>query len=484
MLGQDLALLEARGLVRLSSEAGRPVLRFKHALTREATYQSILHARRARLHRDVAGTLETLYPDRDFDMLFAIADHWQRGGDDARSLQTLLPRARDLIFSGRASSLIELLARLDVENLAPDRQRERDLALAEGYSARGEYDQARALHERVLPLVDTPELRARVLHGLGVADYHLGNYERAIANQQASLQAATEHGDLAQQAQAAGGLGLVYWRLGDTGKAEQYLQQSRALSAGAGETLELANAEYNLAGVMLDRGEYEGAIAEAEHALSLYDKFGHVPFAARALEMLGAAYYSRGDLARAEEFYKRAFARSRESGDLSGTALALGNLGELYTDQGKLDEAVAHYQESSRLWATLKYDFNTAFTLAGLAQARLLQAQPLTSAEQAHERLTLAEANAQESLELALKIQSPERQGIALRVLADIAGARGEHDRALAHAQQAVRALEQGGSALELRRAYRVYGRLLAASNDPDARRRGADYLEQAEKGD
>ena len=57
--------LQERGLIRMSGEDGKPVVRFKHALTREATYNAILNTRRIEIHREVAFVLRDLYPQRD-----------------------------------------------------------------------------------------------------------------------------------------------------------------------------------------------------------------------------------------------------------------------------------------------------------------------------------------------------------------------------------------------------------------------------------
>jgi predicted ATPase len=107
-LSQDLALLENRGLVRVTRERAKPVVRFKHALIREATYNSMLQTRRAELHRAAAQTLAALYPQPDLEMVLTIAEHWQRGGQDSIALDGTLPHAPTLIATGRGSSLTGL----------------------------------------------------------------------------------------------------------------------------------------------------------------------------------------------------------------------------------------------------------------------------------------------------------------------------------------------------------------------------------------
>src|SRR5689334_18616039 len=129
-LNQELALLESRGLVRLSLESEKPVVRFKHALTREATYNSMLQARRAELHRAAAQTLSARNPEPSLDMALTIAEHWQRGSEDGIALETILPHTQKLIYTGRSISLTALLDRLEHENLETSQQYALDIASA------------------------------------------------------------------------------------------------------------------------------------------------------------------------------------------------------------------------------------------------------------------------------------------------------------------------------------------------------------------
>lgn len=234
-LAQDLALLEARGLMRVTMDQSRPVVRFKHALTRQATYNSILQARRSELHCAVAHTLTQFHKHPDLELVLSIAEHQLHCGDDAGMLEFLLPFAQQLIYTGRSTSLTHLLARLDRAALNGTQQRDLDMALADAHAARGEYEAARALYERALARVDTPSLRARTLHSLGAAEYHLGNYQKALARHREGLGLSQQLGDIALQARASGGLGLAYLWLGEMQDAELQFQHSRQLGLQLGD---------------------------------------------------------------------------------------------------------------------------------------------------------------------------------------------------------------------------------------------------------
>jgi predicted ATPase len=52
---------------------------FKHALTHEVAYQSLLHERRRALHERIVDALERLYPERLGEQVERLADHAFRG---------------------------------------------------------------------------------------------------------------------------------------------------------------------------------------------------------------------------------------------------------------------------------------------------------------------------------------------------------------------------------------------------------------------
>lgn len=462
-LSQDLILLEARGLVRVTMERATPIVRFKHALTREATYNSMLQTRRIELHRAAAETLTELYPQPDLEMVLTIADHWRRGAEDARALETVFPHAQTLIYTGRGMSLATLLSGINRDNLNETQRRDFDIALADAHAARGEYEPARALYESALEHVQAPNLRTGLMERIATAAYHLADYSKAIKFYQATNALALEHNDVLHQARSLNGLGLAYWNQGDTSGALDYLEQSRVLGLALGETTELANIEFNLAGILMDRGEFAPAIVAAERALALDEKLNNQTLAARTLQLLGACYFVSGDYAKASAHYDRALKVSAELDDALGVALAHGNLGELYLAQGDSLRAITAYEQCVERFRALNLDFYLIGGLVGLAHAETRAA--LDSAKTAC--LDAADEHAQEALALAARLNSPEREGITRRVLAEILMQRGDYTAARQQAGRAVELLDALGAGLALKNAQETLER--AQKSLPDS---------------
>ncbi len=474
-----LALLEERGLVRVFGEDMNRILRFGHALIREASYSTILTSRRAELHRDVAESIQELFPDRDALLSLILARHWLNAREYGQLARELLPRAQALISTGHGEALIELLTSIPPNQTSGSEELDLQIVLGDAYQATGAYDQARELYERILSRASDDVMKSRLLYHLGMVYYRLSRYERSIEFHHQSLVLTANTGDRWQEARTLKGLGLAYWNLSDYDNAQSVLERARDLIADTGDAIELANVELNLANVYRDRGAYPRAIEAGQHALALFEENRLPTLASYAHTALGSSYYSAGDLTTAISYYERAAQISRELNDPLGLAAGLCNLGELYEHLAQFEQSGASYREAIRLSQQLKNDYLLAFALTGLAEVRLHQAR--AGGEAAH--LEAAQAGVEEALAVGLRMKSNERIGAAYRLRAEVHAARGQAEQAELDAQQAVELLQQVGHALELKRADRVYGEVLSTSARPQAHERAKFYLDQAEKG-
>jgi class 3 adenylate cyclase/tetratricopeptide (TPR) repeat protein len=77
-LEQHLTHLETIDLIRRENDVAEPEYMFKHALTQEAVYESILVRRRRELHAQVAQVLEQLFRDRLDELSALLAHHYAR----------------------------------------------------------------------------------------------------------------------------------------------------------------------------------------------------------------------------------------------------------------------------------------------------------------------------------------------------------------------------------------------------------------------
>jgi class 3 adenylate cyclase/tetratricopeptide (TPR) repeat protein len=366
-----LADLEAADLLRDAGRDPEPAYRFKHALIREATYNSLLKRRRQELHLRAADAIEDLYGDRLDEFVGLLALHCTAAGDDERALKYHFRagQAARAIHSpeeavGHFDSAIEASKRLaltpderivrellmhrgdlvydlgrdsqaaiqDVETAAQAAERcgDTELELDARMSLGGLWralDFPRGLehYEQAIALAERLEDTRAVVTGLARMAIYLANGLRLRrAGELADRAAALAKGNDELLPYARDALKFVAQQTGDLDELERHTSALRSgLGAGGSRGLGfglLYETEFFLmwalvesATVPMARGEFEEAAARAAEALALVERrgsVGHTPVFHEALCRLGR---TRGDYAAALAHGRRAVEAANRS---------------------------------------------------------------------------------------------------------------------------------------------------------------------------
>jgi predicted ATPase len=110
----DLSCLEANELIRERARDPELEYMFRHALTQETAYQSLLAARRKELHCKTARAIEELFPDRIAEFLTVIGEHFLRGEAWERASECLIRAGDNAIrLVARAEARVHYARALD-----------------------------------------------------------------------------------------------------------------------------------------------------------------------------------------------------------------------------------------------------------------------------------------------------------------------------------------------------------------------------------
>jgi class 3 adenylate cyclase len=125
---------------------------FKHAVTHDVTYNSLLLARRKELHRLTAEAIEALFPDQKEDLCETLAYHYQKADAGREAIPYLMlaaQRARETFSNAEAigfyGAAVELASRA-----APERLSSLNEALADVLALVGRAEEAREAYGRAL----------------------------------------------------------------------------------------------------------------------------------------------------------------------------------------------------------------------------------------------------------------------------------------------------------------------------------------------
>lgn len=384
-----VALLELTARNFLVAEGRR--LRFGHALIREAAMRR--HARRpdaAMRNRQLADALAAKSGDpAEVARLHLLSDEPTRAMpalrtaiDRARALfdyhgaaQLLLaartlaeqhPAATFAAGTTRATLTIEWLealrraARPDpIDQVAiraladslPDTQNgSLRLELAELLLSRAAYDDSAQQASAALQLLANapPRILAKARRTLGLARYHQGRLQDALAELDQAVNVVAPSGDSLALSAALNDRGFVYGYTGDYRRAVE--DHTRALYEQSqlteSEEVHFARAatENNLGFACWSLGRYDLGRRHLGEALRLRrlirDRHGE----AVTLNNLGNVARHVGQLDEAAHHYQAAIAMARATGNALYEAIAQNNLGQIWDERGKHDDAEALYR--------------------------------------------------------------------------------------------------------------------------------------------
>lgn len=284
----------------------------------------------------------------------------------------------DMVRAGHWQVWDEFLAMaLEAAHQAGDRAGKAHLLNLRGGIKRrlGEWDQARALHQRAIPLLERLDLseelgRAHrclgdVCAGKGEREAALAHYEQAL-----DLLAGTGGRELARTHLSLAG---TLWHQGDATRSQTHAQAARSLYARLGDPIGEAEATVTLGLTCVSHGDYDQAEAHYHQALVLYDQAGDEPPKVRALINLGYLLFLKGDWPAALAQYEQALALACKLGDRPNTARLHNLIGIILARQQQFAAALAHYQQAESFMTEIGDEPFLAGVHFNVGMARLKQ---------------------------------------------------------------------------------------------------------------
>ena len=191
--------------------------------------------------------------------------------------------------------------------------------------------------------------QAQIHNDLGVRDWRLGEYERALDHLRESLVIRRELGDLPGQVASLVNQGLVYQWQGQYDDARVSQEEAVAISRGIGDPRGEAGGLTNLGNVYQRLGRHEEALACFRDSLAINRRQQDRKGEAITLNNLGALYERQGRFEDALSSQSESLAIYREIGDRDGEAFCLNDLGTVHRRQGRNEEALQVLHRSLQL---------------------------------------------------------------------------------------------------------------------------------------
>jgi class 3 adenylate cyclase/tetratricopeptide (TPR) repeat protein len=358
-LYRGLAYLQAAEFLYETCLFPEQIYTFKHALTHEVAYGSLLLERRRVLHARLVEALEALAPERVAEQVDRLAHHALRGEvwdkavtycqqAGARAQGRAAPREAVASFEQALQALTHLPEDGNTRRLAIELR----LALGRSLQPLGEHGRYLALlgeAEALARALDDRARLGRVLAQMTAVLRITGDLDGAIAAGRQALELAAALGDSALQVYAAHTLGQAYSTIGDFGRAAELLR--RNVEAADRESDRLSTdvrieSRAWLARTLSQLGAFTEGRRHGEEALRLATLAGRGATPMQAHMGLGELYLAQRDLEHAILVLEQGLALCRASGNRNILRPIMASLGSASALQGRLAEGRALLEEA------------------------------------------------------------------------------------------------------------------------------------------
>jgi tetratricopeptide (TPR) repeat protein len=443
---------------------------FKHALTHEVAYESLLQERRRAIHRRIVATLEELYPDRLAEHVDVLAHHAVRGEVWDKALaygrqagEKAMARSAYREAVGYVEQALGALSHLPESHDTREQAIDLRFALRTALWPSGNLGRILVClreAEALAATLDDPRRLAQVSFFLSENFRFMGAYDQAIAAAQRALALATAGGNALLHALVNQSLGQVYQAEGDYQRAIDCYGQTVASLEGARRHerfglfgVPAVVSRERLATCHAELGTFAEGRACGEEGLRIGETVDHPASLMVASWGIGLLALRQGDLPRALPLLERAMGICQDA-DLPGffpmTAAALG---AAYTLAGRVADAVALLMQAMEQETAMERVDTQVPCHLSLGEAQLLAG-----------RLEEAHALAERALALACEHRERGNQVYALHLLGAIAARHEppERDQAEALYRQSLALAEELGMLPLQAHCHRSLGKLYA----------------------
>jgi class 3 adenylate cyclase/tetratricopeptide (TPR) repeat protein len=426
---------------------------FKHALTHEVAYSSLLLEQRRALHARIVEALETLAGEGVAEQVERLAHHALRGeawdkavayGRQAgeKALARSAYREAVVCFEQALAALEHLPEQRNTLEQAIDlRLTLRSALLPSGDRGRilAYLREAEALAETL----DDPRRLGQVFVRLSIHFYFEGAHDQAVAAAHRTLALATACEDVVLRALANERLGIAHYAQGDYRRAINCFGQTMASLSGAqycerfGQlVLPAVFSRVFLAVCQAELGMFAEGRALGDEGLRIAEAVDHCMSLVFACYGVGLPALHQGDLPRAISQLEHAVDLCRDAELPLFLPWTAAHLGAAYTLAGRVADAMSLLMHALEQIMAMETIAHQAFCGLSLGEARMLAG----CLEEAH-------ADAERALALARVHEERGNEAYALRLLGTIAARREppELDQAEEYYRQALALADELG---------------------------------------
>ncbi|MEP6888678.1 MAG: tetratricopeptide repeat protein [Nitrospirales bacterium] len=381
-LADVIATLRSMEMISTVSDAPGTEYIFKHVLTQEVTYDTLLLTRRRQLHLLVGHSIEELCGDRIAEQVnvlyhhYRLAESWEKAVQYGRfaaekaqklsqfeeAVKVLEDVEQCLLYlpeeAGREETLIDCL--LQKERL---------------YDTLGWRERQHGVIEQMLSLLKEKEQPARlaaVYLRQGDLYTQVGRFEEAGTALEEAITLRQQLGDKAGESNALRSLSFLRWHQGCNEEAVACNEMALDIDRVRGDRKAISHDLTNLAAVLQNHGDHDGALAYLQEALELEEAQRDLFNRMTILYNIANVHSRSGAFDQALTFYQESLQVCVEHRLLINQTLVLSCIASIRWQQGNTDECLRLYHEAVDISRHMKYGQGLSNGLRALSDLLLV----------------------------------------------------------------------------------------------------------------
>ncbi|MCD4819868.1 MAG: tetratricopeptide repeat protein, partial [Candidatus Cloacimonetes bacterium] len=322
---------------------------FKHIITCDVAYKTILNYNRKILHKLIAEFAEERFGTRK-DYFAFLANHYEKAEISDKAIEYLKKAgdfARRNYENEKANKIYDKLLG-NLQGLPNQVDLRIDTLLKKGHILNniGKWNEAEDDYRKALKLSEEIEDKKKIAKSHDSIGYLLrlqGDYKKALDCFEKELIICEELGDKRGVSLTFRGIGIVYREQGDFKKAMEFYKKGLKLSEELGDKRDISYVLGSIGGLYLEQKHIEKALHNYKKVLKIREEFEDKENIAFTIINMGIVYYAQGNYKKAMEYYEKSLNFFESIGNKFLISFIIGKMGRIYGEQGDYKKAMDYH---------------------------------------------------------------------------------------------------------------------------------------------
>ena len=359
--------------------------KFKHLLTRDVAYSTILISNKKILHKAVAEIIEEYFSDKLETFYFDLAIHYDISENYDSALEYLYlagNKHSNLFDFGRALQCYERILKIiesqkKYTELLNNRDESKDIyhyylnskiKIAEISLNKGQWDKALEIHKELLDYkIKCVETNYKIFRDLGQYYSYKHDYKNAKKYLSKSFEIAKKLSKPEYIAPILGKIGLCEYDIGKFDQALEKFNQELEIFKTIQDNIGVALSEGHIGMVLFQKGKLNEAFNQFEQQYKLSKKNDSKKMILQSLGNMALIYNIRGDYDKSLNIYKEVIAIAEDTYDQRSLGQTYGNLGIIYKNLMNYKNSESNFKKQLKIALKIGDKFQESNSYDGIA---------------------------------------------------------------------------------------------------------------------